>query len=458
MRENTKKIIFIASFVLLFFAVRLHFYRFPLTGEEGAFANIFVNQTHGPEFLQQGRSDGEDFYGFPRHPETLYNSLRIAGIVCSPIIKQVPYTDDMKITPVLRLLFSLFQFFILLGIGAYLCSRKKPVNILLALLLLAVAVSPTAIKTSVRLQIDGGVGILMNALFAAALLFIAKSDKRTFFRYVLLFCATFYLAAGKQEWSIILLTAIFAVGMFLLFTRLLMRQQFNHEPKILAIIIVGIIAGNICSYLIGPVNYMGAFGVIRDFSRIENVASNDISFMDWVRLRSSMTFWICTIIALITLSSIFVLQNIKKIRPPELLIWIYGLGLFGAFFFSKASLDPRHFAPSLIILTFAVIALFPKKTAAKTFAAISIILFAMFASTGLHLFVSNFVNPIRPHFDPSTLNLKADEIAILSPAQAWNKTDIDFINHFMGKRGVEDTAKKLNKKLYPPDYAWPEKN
>jgi hypothetical protein len=201
---------------------------------------------------------------------------------------------------------------------------------------------------------------------------------------------------------------------------------------------------------------MGGLDVIWQFSRIESVVSGDTQIADWIQLRLSKIFWICTVIALAAISSILVFQKIKKITLPELLLCIYGLGLFGAFYFSNATLVPRHFAPSLIVLTFAVIALFPSKVSGKTFAAVSLILFAMYASTGLHVFISTFIKPIKPHFDVSTIDLKDDEIAILSPAQAWNKPDIDFINHFMGKKGVERAAKKLNKKLYPRDYVWPE--
>lgn len=458
MRTTKQKIIFIAAFVVLFFAVRVHFYKFPLSGEEGLFAEIFVNQTQGPEFLLQGRSDGENFYGFPRHPENLYNSIKIAGILCSPIIKHIPYTDDVRITPVLRLLFSMFQFFILFGIGLYLCFRKEAVSTLLVLLFLAVAISPTAIKTSMRLQLDGGVGILMNGLFAAIILLIAKSNKRGLFHYVLLFCATFYLATGKQEWSIILLFAFIIVGIFSLLTRSVNRQDFKPDIPIVLTIFAGLIAGHILSYFLGPINYMGGFDVIWQFSRIESVVSSDAQIANWIQLRLSKIFWICTVIALAAISSILAFQKIKKIRLPELLLWVYGLGLFGAFFFSNASLGPRHFAPSLIVLTFAVIALFPPKVSPKTLVTVSLILFAMYTSTGLHVFVSTFMKPIRPHFDASTLNLKGDEIAILSPAQAWNKPEIDFINHFMGKGSVEETAEKLNKKLYPRDYVWPDGN
>jgi len=108
MKTTKQKIIFIATFVVLFFAVRTHFYKFPLSGEEGIFAEIFVNHSQGPDFLLLGRSDGENFYKIPRHPYNLYQSVKIAGIICSPIIKQLPYTDDLRITPVLRMLFSLF--------------------------------------------------------------------------------------------------------------------------------------------------------------------------------------------------------------------------------------------------------------------------------------------------------------------------------------------------------------
>ena len=456
MQTTRQKVIFIAIFVVLFFAVRVHFYKFPLSGEEGMFAEIFVNQPQGSEFMLQGRADGENIYNNRAHPYNLYNSLRIAGFLCSPITKQIPYTDDLRITPLLRVLFSMFQFFILLGIGLYLCFRKEAVNILLALLFLAIAISPTAIKTSIILQIDGGVGILMNGLFAAIILLIARSKKRTFLHYALLFCATFYLATGKQEWSIILLFAFIVIGIFALITRSVNRQDFKPDIPIVLTIFAGVITGNIISYFLGPINYMGSLDVIWQFSRIESAISGDTQIADWVQLRLSKIFWICTVIALAAISSILAFQKIKKIRLPELLLCIYGLGLFGAFFFSNASLVPRHFAPSLIVLTFAVIALFPSKMSPKTFTVISLILFTMYASTVVHVFVSTFMKPIRPHFDASTVNLKPDEIAILSPAQGWNKPEIDFINHYMGKTSVEKTAKKLNKKLYPQDYVWPE--
>jgi len=455
MRERTKKILFLLSFILLFFAARLHYYRSPLTGEEGMFADLVVNGHQGPDFLLTSRVDGENKYFMPRHPNGLYHVTRAAGSLFSPLIDRVPWQDDAKITPAVRFVFSTSMFFILSVLVVHICTHKKPINPLLIILFMAVAISPVAIFTSANLQLDGSVGVLMNGVFALGLLFFLSSNSKKPIKYILLFASSFFLATGKQEWSMILLAAIFVVALYLAFIRSGNSAKISQDVFMLLTVTGGLVAGNIFSYFIGPYNYVGGFEVFWNFSRVSDVVKGEVESGRWIRLTLARLEWTDTIIALIAISGISVFIKRKEIKLVEILLWVYGLGLFAGYSISIWNSEPRYFAPSLVVMTAAIIAVFPPKISAKSIVIIASIILLMFATTAKFLHKTITELPSRPYFDASQIKLQPDQIAILSTANAWNKPDIDFINNSNTKERIERTAKKLNKKLYPEDYVWP---
>ena len=455
MRENTKKILFVISFVLLFFAVRLHYYKSPLTGEEGVFADLTVNQRQGVDFHLSSRINGEKIYFVPWHPAGLYYTVRATGLLFSPLIDLLPWQEDAKITPVLRFVFSISTFFILSLLVIHICTHKKPVNPLLIILFIAVAVSPVAIFTSANLQLDGSVGVLMNGVFALGLLFFLSSNSKKAIKYILLFASSFFLATGKQEWSMILLAAIFLVAIYLAIIRIRNSAKISQDIFMLLTVTGGLVAGNIFSYFIGPENYIGGFEVFWNFSRIGDLAEGKVESGRWIQLTLSRLEWTDTLMALIAISGFFVFIKRKEIKIAEILLWVYGLGLFAGYSISIWNAEPRYFAPSLIVMTATVIAIFPPRISAKSMVFIAPIILIMFATSAKFLHKTITELPSRPYFDASKIKLQPDQIAILSTANAWNKPDIDFINNSHSKEGIEETAEMYNKTLYPEDYVWP---
>ena len=322
------------------------------------------------------------------------------------------------------------------------------------MIFMAVSISPIAIHTSTNLQVDGSIGVLMNGLFAIVILLVLSSAARNAFNYIILFFATFFLATGKQEWSFVLVIALFMTILYTCYIRKKDQSVPKLDPSIAIAIISGLLAGHITSYLIGPQSYMDAFDVLWQFSRAEYLLSGQIEPERWITITSSRMQWICTVAALAAISSILVFGRLKKLKPLELLIWLYGLGLFGAFFMSSNSPSPRYFAPSLVTLTIAIVAISPTNLSKCVFVAITTLIILMFATSGIYLYNNIVKKTQKPYFDASEIALKPGQIAILSTAQAWNKPDIDFVNYNAGKKAAERYAAKYNKTLYPENFSW----
>jgi hypothetical protein len=413
-----------------------------------------VNQPESPNLSMSGRVDGKNIMSGLSHPIGLYYVVRSAGSVFSPLLDSVPWQDDAKITPALRFVFSTFLFLIFLLTAIFICIRKEPASPLLMFLFLAVAISPVAIFTSANLQLDGSVGVLMNGAFALGLLFFLSGNSRNIIKYIILFAASFFLATGKQEWSMVLIVALFVVAAYLAIIKVRSSVKVKQDVFMLLSIIVGLIAGNVFSYLIESNCYMGGLEVFWRFSKIEDIADGNMKPGRWIQLTLNRLEWIDTIIALIAISGLFVFMKRDKIKPVEILLWVYGLGLFAAYFMSSWNSEPRYFAPSLVVMLIAVIAVFPSKVSIRPAIFTTVIIVMMFATSAKFLHKTITELPSKSHFDASQIKLQKNEIAILSTANAWNKTELDFVGLNSGKKTAKGLSKKYNKVLYPADFKW----
>ena len=76
----------------------------------------------------------------------------------------------------------------------------------------------------------------------------------------------------------------------------------------------------------------------------------------------------------------------------------------------------------------------------------------MYATSGAYLsYKIGFEEP-RPYFDTNQVTLTSDQIAVLSPADGWNKPQIDFLSFYMGRSAVNKFAAEHNKTLWPEDF------
>jgi hypothetical protein len=454
MQKNMKRFLLIFLYVLLFFAVRFYFYQSPLIDEEGMFAEIVVNRPDAPNFLLSGRIDGQNIYHWPAHPIGMYYLVRATGSFSSPLINMVSWQDDTQITPLLRFLFSLGQFGLFLWMIVFLAFRNGTPSLAGVLIILAVAISPTAVITSANLQIDGSIGALMSGLLALVLLYISSFQHENIASRIFLFAAAFFLAVGKQEWSIIAMGALLFAALYMCICR--SRDSVRPKPDALMLLIVlaGLAAGNLFSYLLESRCYLGGLHVFWSFSQADQILEGQFDLQKWLGLTSSRMRWICIPIALIGISGILVINKFKRLKTADILLWLYGVGLFGAYFLSNWNPESRYFAPSMIVLAIAVIALLPSKIHPRLMTLIALCTFLMFTADGIFLFNNIVRKPQKPYFDASQIILKPDQIAILTTADAWNKINIDFSNLNNGRKISEDFARRYNKTLYPEDYIW----
>ena len=452
-----QKIIFVSLFIVLFFAARFHFYRTPLFGEEGVFAELIVNQPENPKIILTGRADGQNLHEKTSHPIGLYSVIRVCGSLFRPFLTAVDWQNDAEITPRLRFVFSLFQFAIFLPASLYIVlSRKRPMHILLAAIFIAVVISPIALKTSWNLQVDGSVGVLMNGLFSLAVILLLKNNSMNPLTGAILFATSIFLGLGKQEWSMVLLVAIVISAVYFSMLNRKTSQPVKPYYIMLLIILAGSIAGNIIGYLSLPDAYMGGFKVLWSFSRAQQVLDSQpaTQAIRLLNLTMSRLPWICTSIALIAISGVSMLRNRRWPKPVEFFLFVFGLGLFGAFFISLHNSEPRYFAPSLIVLTLATVAIFPQKMNKRFCVIITSIVFIMFASSGAFLYARIVKRPVKNYFDVKTMPMSPGQAAIISPAVAWNKMELDFVSYYTGRGGATWYCRKYNKELYPSDLTW----
>jgi hypothetical protein len=451
-----KKIIFLILFISTFFVARLHFYRFPLSGEEGIFAELLVNQPENPQILLSGRADGSNVYIQTRHPIALYNSIKGCGKLFGGYLAKADWTNDAEITPRLRFVFSLFQFVILMTIAIFVVSKPGWPKYSLLYLLFAVAVSPVGLATSTNLQVDGSIGAAMTGLVGLALLLVLRNGRLNLINGIVLFVTTFFLATGKQEWSIIFVAALLISICYLLFLRSHDKQSIRNDITLIVIIFTALIAGNIYSYFLSPYAYTESFWVMRYFSGADELVSGNVTAqrMLWMKRIIAKLPWMCTSSALAVIFAVLSFYKRKWPKPVEFLLVVFGCGLLGGYFIANNSSEPRYFAPSLMILTIATIAIFPQTLSRRYVVIISVITMLMFASTGIFYYNNTIKKPVKPYFDASTVKLEAGEAAIISTGSAWNKKGLDFVNYDAGKAWAKTYAERYNKKLYPQDITW----
>ena len=454
MQKAVRNLFLIFLFVSLFFLVRLHFYYAPLIGEEGIFADILMKHPQSPNFLLSGLIDGQNIYHQPAHPIVMYYALDAMGNLFSPLINTVSWLDDTEITPLLRFLISLNQFAVFLGIGIVIILRKGFPLVIAVSILVAVAISPTAVITSANLQLDGSIGVLMSGLFAMTLFYLSIFNPGNGFLGVVLFMVSFFLATGKQEWSIIALCALLFAALYLFIFKYKKSAEFKTDVSMLLIVLSGLMAGNLFSYFLEPLSYLGGLKVLWSFSHADKLLEGHFDLQKWIQLTNSRVRWICIPIALAGISTLLVFNKLKRLKTVEVLLWFYGLGLLGAYFLSNWNTEPRYFAPSLVVLAITVILLLPSVTKFRLWIPITVVVFLMFLADGLFLFNNIVKKPQSPYFDVNKISLKSDEIAILTTAEAWNKLNIDFANRDNGKIISENFAKKYHKTLYPKNYVW----
>lgn len=433
-------------FVLLYFSVRVPLLSEPLGFEEGIFAELIVNRPAGPLYSLSGRIDGENVYGHICHPAGSYELLRFGGKIFSSLLDGHSYLDDAFITPRLRLISTIYPLAVWIGLGVI--AIRQPGARWAVLIVFAAMLSPLAIKTSTRLQIDNTAGVVFCGTASLFFLLSGRSERKAT-AIALMFAGAMAASAGKQEWSFTLLAAAL-ITFAAVKARLLKVSNSRSVSTILLAVAGGITAGNLLSFAYDPVNYSGGAEILSRFCNVFT-DTHQWQFSKWAGLtKIRLPF----ILVNFVLQAIFVFFMIIR-KNQSLLGWLlffYGTLLFAGFLISDWGREMRYFAPSLAVLTAAVISNVPRLSGREQWVLIAMLSPVLLSTAIFVFFFSPDRNPDLQKIQNNELTAAPDTIYFLDSGAAWNKPDIDYINSSSGfENSRQAVLERYGKRLVRPE-------
>ena len=256
--------------VCVFFFFRVPFYTQELSGEEGIFAYLFINEVQKPNYLLFSRIDGVDLMGAPQHPAPMYMAINTVGRYTQWLV-DFSRLDELASTFVLRVIFS-FPL-LLLSISGFLYVFKYCNNNLYYwfALFLTFITSPVVLVTSTELQVDSSFGIGIFGVWVIVILLLTGARTGGYrIKTSLFFLGNLVAATGKNEWSLVLFLSLLLVTLYVALRG--RRSLFlKEELTVLFFGFAGIFAGNLLSYLCYPLGYIWGFDLMSFMTKNESI-------------------------------------------------------------------------------------------------------------------------------------------------------------------------------------------
>ena len=171
-------------------------------------------------------------------------------------------------------------------------------------------------------------------------------------------------------------------------------------------------------------------------------------FHHWFQITLQRLPWTSTLVLLCAIL-LFGLRE-RRWRPQslEVLLLIYGLGLFGCFFVSSWNSHGRYFAPSLVVLSASCAVILPAKWSRKgkrfvlAFATLIFLHMAAFIALNTYRYVIHTPEvPVLPSVEP-------DEVPMLPTSYTWNKPELDFVNNSLSHNDAKTLVEAHGKHLF----------
>lgn len=429
----------------IFFAWRAPFLSQPPFSEEGLFASILLERPSSPNYFRIAHVGGEDFFGIPEHPAPMYEYIRGLGLLA----KLLPFSSmsEHARSATLRTMFSLAALTVLLLVVACgMTADPKRRGLALATALVVSSV-PASLCTSIELQLDGAVGVALCGLCALGLVCV---DRFGISRRILALAAfgSFLVGLGKQEWSLALLAAC---G-----TLFLPSSAGSGTRKGLGFaLLLGLIAGNLSSFLFDPVNYLGGLDVMKRIVAANGTVAT--SGMDralgvlLARLRL-----LAPLLVLIGVVAVWLTREREwyRVSPAWRVAYGFAITLTAGYIGSVWSDMPRYFAPAHAVLLVALVALIAGSKLQLPRMAVGfagIILFALTVDTAVfvgssirrHVYVASVPGIQLPPNNSWTSDgaaTRGDCVPLIHSGAVYDKPDREFVN---GSTGAEDARRIL---------------
>lgn len=464
-----RRLMISATLILVYLVARVPYLENPLRGEEGMFAHILLEAPQGGANLLVGRVNGEAIYAYPEHPIAPYKLMALVGDPFKAIVQVSSTMPESDLVPRLRFTFSLFLLAILLLILwlAYTPgSLREPLqrNAGPLLLILAVAISPLALTTSIGLQLDAGPGILMVGILPAVILAFHQGWIAGPTFGILAGFGALLTGLGKQEWSLALLIAIAATLVYVLLLRGGDRDKRNLAFAILASMLSGLVLGNLISYWSDPINYAGGLNVMtRIIAQTGYV--HTVSLDDYKALFHKTLSTLLTPLMLVLLLASTSPRWLRGGNICIFLLAVYGLALLVGFVLSPHAMgsgEARYFMPSVVVLLCAGLAAFPTHGSRweRTIAGLSILTIMIPAAPEIYEQISD-----RKVWHQASTGYEAKVIQAASSGKCFPiiradqgyRASFDFVSYSIPELYQLEYAERAGRPLCPPfgDYGAP---
>jgi len=433
MKRKALYIIFLFLFIVLYIVIRKPYYSNNLRGEEGNFADIFINQPPGPNYLLIARVNGMEIYDYPQHPALLYETIASAGRVAEKVIN-FSELSVYKTNVILRALFSSFQLVIWVLIWLTVVMFEYFQNkIHLFLLIGLLSLSPIALESSLFLQIDNTVGALFIGFFCFSLIASAFLKNR-YVKYTILFFSGVVVGFGKNEWGIVLIASLFVS---VIFSKLF---SIKFQTAVIISILSGFAAGTVINIVFDGFNYFAGFKLMTGMLRGETtgLTLNLQQFIkSWVQQNIERLPYLSIIIILLLVNIIKAAFQFKKLFFEQILLLFFSSLLFFAFSVSSWVDSSRYFVPAFFTSIFTYILLTPNQKKSM----FQIILFSTII--GIDIYFAPIIQP----FKQIETYPEAGCLMDIGTARGFINTDVDFVTNSLGDKGQDNFALKYNTRV-----------
>lgn len=319
-------------------ALRVPFLNLPLSGEEGIFAMLAVdNGRPAPdarEAVAVARAGGRDAWEAPQHPLPPYVFLirAVRPLLAPAGFGALPLENKSRL--------ARWPFFAL-SIAAWLCwlalawksaaGDASAWKLALAALLF-VNTAPLVVGASVQPQLDGSFGVLAVAACAACLAFASRGAAA----YA---GAGFAAALGKNEWALAFAAACALAWLAERFARTA-PQTPARRPILWAL--AGLAAGTLLSIALDWANYRDGFLLMFKFGMGTP--------QPWSTTFAMRLPWIWPLFPMAALAAWLFLSS--PANAAHRLLFFYGVALSAGYLATNWTSDffPRYFAPPLFAL------------------------------------------------------------------------------------------------------------
>ena len=351
----------ILFFCIFYFVVRIPYYSRYLLGEEGAFADLFINHPKGPNYILKGRVDGKGFYGPPAHPGLIYETISLTGKIGGNFI-QFDTQNEERTTIILRFIFSLYQFFsfLLLVISVYLFTHHYD-KIDSLIMIILISFSPISLQESVHLQVDGSIGALFFSIFCLTHIIYKTFNQKDLgisnpYLFFILLSSTI-IGFGKNEWVIAVIISVAAAVIFSI------GRKIKLQTSLVMVIILGLVIGSLISFQFDQVNFLAGFKRIFYFINIDTATLQSKPtnlLLNLIDVNMRRMPFLSSLILVLLINGLGIIQKRKEIEFETVLFFFLSLALTLPFMLTTWGVTPKFFVPAMVISAYSYFLIKPK--------------------------------------------------------------------------------------------------